>query len=192
MDLDGIKRRVSGLAPKELVTDPRAAVAAILRPGDEGPEVLLIERAARIGDPWSGQMAFPGGHRIDGEHALDTARRETMEEVAIDLREHELFGPLSDVPTHRTGLVVRPYVFALKKHATPTPLVSEVADTLWMPIAPMMRGEINGTYQFRPEGTDIALDLPCFRVPDPRNTGRVVWGLTHRMLEILFDVIRGD
>ena len=39
-----------------------AAVAAILRPGDH-TEALFILRASREGDPWSGQMAFPGGHK---------------------------------------------------------------------------------------------------------------------------------
>jgi hypothetical protein len=113
-----------------------------------------------------------------------------MEEVAIDLRAHELLGPLGDIPTHRTGLVVRLFVFALGSPATPKPHVREVADTLWMPILPMMRGETNATYEFRPEGIDTTILLPSFRVPDPRGTGRVVWGLTHRMLEVMFEVLR--
>ena len=40
---------------------PSAAVAAVMREGDLGVEMLFIERARKVGDPWSGQMAFPGG-----------------------------------------------------------------------------------------------------------------------------------
>ena len=43
---------------------PRAAVAIVLRQGDPGLEFLLIKRAEREGDPWSGQVALPGGHLV--------------------------------------------------------------------------------------------------------------------------------
>ncbi len=40
---------------------PRAAVAIVLREGAKGIELLLIRRSEHPDDPWSGQMAFPGG-----------------------------------------------------------------------------------------------------------------------------------
>ncbi|MCA9639821.1 MAG: NUDIX domain-containing protein, partial [Myxococcales bacterium] len=63
-----------------------AAVAAVLRPTDADTEVLLIRRAEHEGDPWSGHMAFPGGrHDPTDPDLLTTARRETLEEVGLDL-----------------------------------------------------------------------------------------------------------
>ena len=62
----------------------RAAVAMILR--DEGGEaqILMIKRAARDGDPWSGHMAFPGGRMEKEDQSLrETAIRETFEEVGL-------------------------------------------------------------------------------------------------------------
>ena len=61
-------------------TPSRAAVAIVLREMADGPQVLLIRRAQREGDPWSGHMAFPGG-RVDpdDESLLATALRETHE-----------------------------------------------------------------------------------------------------------------
>jgi len=197
MDLPLIRSRISKLArsvssPEPHETEPKAAVAAILRVESAGPEVLLIERAERIGDPWSGQMAFPGGRRASEETALDTAIRETMEEVAIDLRTHELLGPIADIPTHRTGLIVRLFTFVLTSNVTPSPHAREVADVLWVPMLPMRRGEVSGTYDFQPDGMDTTITLPCFRVPDREGAPRVVWGLTYRMLEVLFEALSAE
>ena len=53
--------------------------------GAEQTEVLFIQRAERPGDPWSGQMAFPGGHREDSDISLQAAMRETHEEIGLGL-----------------------------------------------------------------------------------------------------------
>ena len=64
----------------------RAAVALILREGARGLEILFIRRAEHPHDPWSGQMAFPGGRAEPGEEDLRaTAVRETAEEIGVDL-----------------------------------------------------------------------------------------------------------
>ena len=58
----------------------QAAVAVILRPGTHGgggngTDILFIKRAEKPGDPWSGHMAFPGGHRekVDAESRLGSS-----------------------------------------------------------------------------------------------------------------------
>ena len=67
-----------------------------VRNGD--PEVLFIKRAARAGDRWTGQVAFPGGRR-DTNDADDMAAsvRETMEETGLDL-EREWCVPIGNLP----------------------------------------------------------------------------------------------
>jgi 8-oxo-dGTP pyrophosphatase MutT (NUDIX family) len=60
-----------------------AAIALVLLEVDTGLEALLIERAERSGDPWSGHMALPGGHLEERDVDLGAAaERETLEEVA--------------------------------------------------------------------------------------------------------------
>src|SRR5262245_33219350 len=92
-----------------------AAVALILREREDAVEALFIQRAVREGDPWSGQVALPGGRRDDGEADLaETVVRETREEIGIDLRtQGELVGALDELRPRTPVLppvIVRPYV----------------------------------------------------------------------------------
>jgi 8-oxo-dGTP pyrophosphatase MutT (NUDIX family) len=186
-DLASIAERLS--ASRALARAPadgsRAAVAAILRPGPEGAEVLFIRRAERAGDPWSGHMAFPGGRRDAGDADLfATAVRETREEVGIDLdASATLLGRLEDLEAvakaRRTGLVIAPFVFALERDVPFTIASREVAEALWAPLAPLARGEGASTLRY-----GASLELPCWHVH-----GHVVWGLTYRMMQTLFDAI---
>src|SRR5262249_62229968 len=80
------------------VVTARAAVAVILREGDPTFEILFIRRAEKDGDPWSGQMGFPGGRAEPDEELGKTAVRETLEETGIQLAAHgEPLGALDEV-----------------------------------------------------------------------------------------------
>src|SRR2546427_12004236 len=99
----------------------KGAVAVILR-GRSAVEVLVIERSEREGDPWSGQLAFPGGRRSRGDRTLlDTVRRETKEEVGLSLsRNARLLGWLpARAPGNHVERVVGPIVLAF---TPPAPL----------------------------------------------------------------------
>src|SRR5512140_1637351 len=95
-----------------------AAVALVLYAGEDGLETLFIKRATRDGDPWSGQIALPGGKRHEGEDSLmTTAVRETQEEIGLDLAVNgTLLGELDEIRPRSPLLppiIVRPYVFAV-------------------------------------------------------------------------------
>lgn len=121
---------------------PRAAVAMILAPRDpdaseSATDVLFIRRAEVDGDPWSGHMAFPGGRRSAGDADLiDTARRETHEETAIDLARKSVIGRLDDYHPSSPGLppiVIAPFVVWLPEQPAIEPN-HEVAGHLWVPL----------------------------------------------------------
>ena len=188
-----IRGRLNARNPRDLLRDrkdpvKRAAVASVLRPGTGGPEVLLIRRAEHPRDPWSGHMAFPGG-RQDPEDAdlLATAQRETLEEVGLDLGGADLLGRGDDLEAiargKRAGRVVRPFVFWAPAAETGPFDATEVAEALWAPIAPLLRGERDTTFPYEHEGR--RLTFPAYDVE-----GRIVWGLTHRMLTALFARLR--
>lgn len=186
VELGTVRERLKGRAPllHQGEAKRRAAVAAVLRQGPIDTEVLLIRRAERQGDPWSGQMAFPGGHRdARDESMLATAIRETHEEVGLDLSEHELIAPLDEHPASLagvfTGLVISPFVFALRGAPELSPNY-EVAAIVWASIGKMARGEID-THHELSRGHKL-MRFPAYGVGP-----HVVWGLTHRMLQSLFE-----
>src|SRR5215510_10047679 len=95
-----------------------AAVAAVLRQGSRGPEVLLIKRAEHERDPWSGHMALPGGRRSPEDvNLIATAFRETEEEIAVPLaRVGHYLGALDEVaPASPTlpPIIIAPFVVAV-------------------------------------------------------------------------------
>jgi 8-oxo-dGTP pyrophosphatase MutT (NUDIX family) len=166
----------------------QAAVATILREGSAGTEVLLIKRASRPGDIWSGHMAFPGGHRDAGDADLaSTAVRETLEEIGLDLARHgRLLGALNPLDVNPIGtryrMLVAPYVFALDGESPPLRLNHEVAAVHWGSLAAMFEGR-SATRREMPVSGGLH-PFPGYAVDD-----EIVWGLTYQMLHRLFAVL---
>ena len=177
-----------------LLSARRAAVALVLRErAARGPEVLFIRRAEHPSDPWSGHMAFPGGREepSDGD-LLQTAMRETREEGSLEVAARaRLLGRLDELPAiargRATGLTIAPFVFELTPDAVfagdSLQLNGEVSEVVWAPLWPLFRGELATTFHYEVGGQRV--ELPAHDV-----AGRVVWGLTHRMLETLFALLR--
>jgi 8-oxo-dGTP pyrophosphatase MutT (NUDIX family) len=151
----------------------QAAVAVVLAPGRSGLALAFIERAQRAGDRWSGHMAFPGGRREPGDRDLaETAARETAEEVGLELPDP--IGRLEDQRGRTTRGFVASFVYALD---VPQPLSAregEVAAADWIDL----------TWLFDPANATRTrfLGLPF---PGIAHRDRVIWGLTHRILDDL-------
>lgn len=159
---------------------PRAGVALLVRPSVADLEVLLIRRAVREGDPWSGHMAFPGGRAQPGDPDLaHTAARETHEEVGIDPRTAgRWLGALDDLAPASgvRQIVVQPHVFAVAGDALPVPDPREVEAALWIPVAELAHPAAATEYLHVLEGG------ARMRLPALGTRGQVIWGMTHRML----------
>ena len=188
--LEELARRLSARPLERGPAAPFASIALLLAPYSLQPQpsaaplqLLLIERATREGDPWSGHMALPGG-RVDPADAdpLAAAIRETREETGIEVTAADLLGELDDVfPRDTTAgrFVVRPFVFALPG-CPPLTLSDEVAKALWVPLADLAACACTAEVDHR--GATLA-------VPAYRCGPHVVWGLTHRVVSGLLDLL---
>lgn len=154
-----------------------AAVAVLLREGVKGPEVLLVKRAKVPEDPWSGDMAFPGGKRTPQDRdVFDTVRRETLEETSVDLFEEDYIGMMAvSYSLIRPERGVLPLVF-YKKDQQPIMLNKEHEKYIWVSI-----GDLKNS---RDHAIVKGWDGPIFRLGDD-----LVWGLTYRMLDQLLGLL---
>ena len=163
---------------------PSAAVAAAVRDGDHGAEILFIERSAKKGDPWSGQLAFPGGRTSPTDaDSVATAIRETKEELDIDLSGTQVLGRLSDLEGGPRGsrqrLRVTPHLFWMSGRRPTITLNHEVAAAIWVPVEQLVDKKRYVDYPYPPLGSDL---WPGIAVEGER----IIWGLTLRMLVDLF------
>jgi 8-oxo-dGTP pyrophosphatase MutT (NUDIX family) len=167
-----------------------AAVAAILRTHPQlGPQLLLITRAERAGDVWSGHVALPGGRSEPGDRDIvDTARRETMEEVAVDLATPGsiLLGALDvlqPMSSYLPQIVVHPLVWHVRE-AEPR-LSDEVAGVHWVELDYLRRVEHRIEHRMRtPEGSERS--FPAITLVEG---GAPLWGMTLRIVLDLLDAL---
>ena len=174
------KEKLSGLQAKLLDTpdeDSHAAVAIMIRERNDDLEFFLVKRAVVEGDPWSGDMAFPGGKRTSPEENLvDTAARETLEETAIDIREKAKLGYMKPIYSSvRTNMKVQPVVYIYDEDPD-VQLNYELTRYLWAPLNELVKSKteehVKGWF-----GEIFKYD------------GEIVWGLTYKMLKQLIEII---
>jgi len=164
-----------------------AAVALVLRPAADDLELLLMRRAAREGDPWSGQIGLPGGRFDVSDASLEhTALRETFEEVGVDLRrDGAVLGQLDELRPRTPVLppiIVRPFVCALHGEAN---IVTnhEVAELRWVRLGLLFHPETRVRTSVRVR--DIQMKVDAYQLGD-----FTVWGMTERILATFEEIWR--
>lgn len=176
-----------------------AAVTLVLRDPESGvdPELLLVQRARSIRDPWSGHMALPGGRWSPGDGSLlHTAMRETLEETAVDLSDGLDDGFLGWLPAVSPRSVrlpqtrVSPAVFRAPAGTTARVNSHELASVHWVQLSLLSDPRCRDRHELppapdssdRPPGSAPKILTPCIRVDE-----RPVWGLTYRILMEFLD-----
>lgn len=169
-----------------------AAVAVLLRGrGLDDLSVLLMRRAYRETDPWSGQIGLPGGHVEESdEDLIATARRESVEEVGVDPMGGTGAVHLGALPSlqatsraKRLPLFITPIVFHRDEVEDPQ-CGPEADEAFWLPMRTAVSGALDADHRFERDG--LVRNLPSWRFED-----RTIWGLTHGILARFFDALQG-
>jgi len=169
-DLDAMPRAQSPLTPAAVL------VPLVVRPG--GLQVLLTQRTDHLHDH-AGQVSFPGGRReYTDAGSVETALRETREEIGLGADFIEVVGLLDDYETG-TGFRVTPVVSFVSEGFTLTLDSFEVADAFEVPL----------DYLFDPanhhrRSRDFNGTRRSYYVFEYHD--RVVWGATAGMLMNLY------
>ncbi len=167
-----------------------ASVAMIITNRDEVLEVCFIRRALREGDPWSGQVAFPGGRASSSDLSPShVAERETYEEIGLELKEQERIGVLPQRIIERNdlrnSLTLSPIVYFVEsaKAGKANPLQEEeVAHVFWVPMSHFFKKDFVTEIEYSLGG-----QVQTFS--GIKHDGDVIWGLTLRVLKSFSEVV---
>lgn len=176
--LDSLLAALARRAPRTVHDPgrPEAAVALLLAPDPD--RLLLIRRAERHGDPWSGHLALPGGRRDAADiDLLATAIRETLEEISVPVERDWCRATLDDLAPVNPVLppiLVRPFVFRLDHppEARPNP---EVTLARWVELAELAAPGVHRPAEVVVSGR--ARLVEGFHLPEG-----LLWGMTERIL----------
>lgn len=177
--LDGVLVKEPS-APPDAATAIPSAVLVIIHYRRGRPHVLLTRRSQSL-NAHRGEISFPGGRHARGDATLlDTALRETEEEVGIKIPPQEVIGSLQPVRTMTSNHFIVPFVTV--QDSLPAHRVSEeVAEVLDLPLMETLATKAPDTEHFH-------LAKNAFRFTHGRN---VIWGATARILGQLHDALIG-
>jgi len=185
-----LESRLLTFAKDEADFEPRAgraAVAIMVREGLDATEMLMIRRATREGDPWSGHMGFPGGRRDPGDPCnFSCALRETEAEIGVDLGQWGTrLGELSDVNTgwraDRPEMLVTPFVFRVAELPELTPN-HEVDDVVWVPLHFLMDHRNREPLAWEWKGQKMETDSYLY-------DSYRIWGLSLMMIDEMIGML---
>ena len=189
-----IARRLAGRVPRVQDLTAEYAVLVPLVEGAEGLSLLFEVRAATLRRQ-PGEVCFPGGRMERGETPVACALRETGEELGVPAGAVEVIAPL-DWVGHQAGFLMYPILGRLPAEALAGARLSreEVAEIFTVPLDFFLRTppEVYH-YELTPAAGDFPVERIGFpggypwrggtvEVPVYRWRGRVIWGLTGRVV----------
>ncbi len=156
-----------------------SSVLLLLFEEDHELYICLIKRPVTM-KYHAGQIAFPGGRIEPGETTLETALRETWEEIGITPEKVEILGSLSELFVDVSGFLIQPFVGWLVEKPDFTLNAAEVEKVILFPLL---------QYKDNLEETELEtvsgkLKVPCFHYE-----GEIIWGATAMILAEFFDAI---
>lgn len=155
-----------------------AGVLVIIHGSDYDPSILFTKRSNKLKFHAS-EISFPGGNFvINDSNPLNTALRETKEEIGIDIPSESVLGALDPVHTLSSNYFIYPYV-AMVEHMTHTRANEEVQEIFSIPIENLLRVSLE--------------DFKQTKNTQPQQTqyisweNYVIWGATARILRLLLN-----
>jgi 8-oxo-dGTP diphosphatase len=160
------------------MTEPEAAVA-IVQAHVPQRSILLIRRAEREGDSWSGHWSFPGGWRQASDlDLLSTAIRELEEECGVRLAREQMDRALPPTLARRKVgrfILVAPFVFRVEREFATVLNPGEAVEALWVPVSVLLDP---GRHALRPApGRPPEMLFPAVDL-----NGLPLWGFTYRLI----------
>jgi len=178
-------RQILSKHEKHKVTDANLVQAAVLVPlfyqGDE-LHLLFTQRGNKV-TYHKGQISFPGGvHAPDDTTLLNTALRESYEEIGLALKDVDILGELDDAVTHFSGFAISPFV-ALIPYPYPFRINTEEIDEIFSIPLSVLRDKNNFRVEYE------VIDNRLFPAYFYEHREKTVWGATARIVNQLMELL---
>lgn len=168
-----------------VIDDSKLTPSAVLIPifqKDGRCHIIFTKRTSHLAHH-KGQISFPGGgcHKED-KSLLQTALRESREEIGLKESDVEVIGELDDAATTTSFYRITPFVGRIPYPYDFTPDAFEVEEIFDVAIEDLLNTETKEEYV---EIGDHSIRTLIYEVD-----GRVIWGATAWMLTQFLDIIR--
>lgn len=161
------------------------AVLIITYPFEHRLHVALTKRTQSVASH-KGHISFPGGARESGEPLLQTALRESEEEIGVSLPRDSVIGALSVLHVPVSGYRVKPFVAISEERPRFRPDRREVEEIIEVPLD-LFLNEENIVQEWQTHQNRRML------VPFYRHGTHKIWGATAMILsefaELLLKVV---
>ncbi len=171
--------------PPDLPGQPRVGgVLLLLYPHHQTIHLVLTRRRDDL-NSHAGQISFPGGRQEPNETAVQTALRETEEEIGVPATAVKILGELTSIYISPSDFEVHPFVGWVNGGKRPSfvPEPGEVAEILEVPLSHLLDP---ATRHVGP----IPVRNATYTVPYYDVNGQKVWGATAIMLSEFLDRLK--
>lgn len=165
---------------QEQKTIKHSSVLLLLFVENNELHAILIKRPEHM-KHHAGQIALPGGRIEKGESALETALRETWEEIGITSEQLEILGSLSELYVQVSRFQIHPFVGWLCKKPQFIINKNEVEKTIAFPLK-LIKNSVDEVELNTFSGP---LKVPCVKFD-----GEIIWGATAMILSEFYDAIK--
>ena len=178
-------KKLLGARTKHYIKDASRIPSAVLIPlyKDSGSYYIVFIRRTETVKTHKGQISFPGGtsEQTDGS-LLETALRESDEEIGLNRDDVEVMGELDDEITTTSNYIVTPFVGCIPWPYRFTKNRNEVDQILKIPLAALLDNDC------REPDTEIlnGQELKSFAY---NYQGEIIWGATSRILHKFLDIL---
>ena len=182
--LSPLHRPITSEVIQNLTEYKESAVAVVLFKDEQMYKCILIQRTEYDGKH-SGQISFPGGKKDPVDNDLqETAKRECLEEIGVNLSSSEYLGKLSQVYIPVSGFLVEPHVFYYQEQPSFIHQEREVAHVFTISLDELLAEDVIGEMKVTTENKLVKMKVPCFTIRDKQ-----IWGATALILNELRESI---
>jgi 8-oxo-dGTP pyrophosphatase MutT (NUDIX family) len=177
------RARLAARRRRVVVGGPLVKAAVLVPIVDRGePCVVFAKRTERVGTH-RGQISFPGGRVDPGDGGfLETALRESEEEIGLPRALVEPLGALDDTETVATQFIITPWVALVREPVAWQPDGHEIDKVIEVPLA-ALRDRANLRVEYR-ERAGMRHEVLFWDYQ-----GETIWGATARILKQYLDVL---